>query len=144
MFCQSSFLTILSIGFVFSTNEMGTAITENVSTKASKVDRNEVTSSQTKLDQVEVASTSILKDLNQINEAQRVQGEPNKKRMISHERKVNLHPSNRETAKKRMISLEKKVLLNPKKRRAGGRSFGAPKITYNETAIKSGTYFYTL
>ena len=141
MFCQSSFITILSIGLVIFTNEIGIAVTENVSTKTSKVDQNEVTSSQTKSNQVEVASTSILKDINQINQAQRVQGEPSKGRMISHEGKVFLSPSNRKTGKKRMISVEEKVVLNPKKRRTGGRTFGAPKITYNETAIKRGNYF---
>ena len=78
----------------------------------------DVSTESTKVDQVEVAST--MKIINQVNEAGRVQEQINKKRRKSGGRTLG---------------------FNPNKRKTSGRSFGAPRSTFDNSKIKSGIHF---
>ena len=70
-------------------------------------------------DQVEVAST--LKIVNQANKADLAEGQINKKRRKS---------------------AGSTVRFNPNKRKTSGRSFGAPRPSFDNSKIKSGIHFY--
>ena len=82
MFCKLPFLTIIFIGIVIFENKIPLSFAKDVSTEPTKVD------------QVEVAST--LKIINQVNEADRVQGQINKKRRKSGRRTLIFNPGSLE------------------------------------------------
>ena len=106
MFFKLPFLTIIFVGIVIFENKIPLSFAKDVSTESTKVD------------QVEVAST--LKIINQVNEADHVQGQINKKRRKSGRRTL---------------------IFNPNKRKTSGRSFGAPRPSFDNSKIKSGIHF---
>ena len=75
----------------------------------------------TEVDQVEMAST--LKIVNQANKADLAEGQINKKRRKSAGRIVH---------------------FDPNKRKTSGRSFGAPRSSFDDSKIKSGIHFYSM
>ena len=107
MFFKLPFLTIIFVGIVIFENKIPLSFAKDVSTESTKVD------------QVEVAST--LKIINQVNEADRVQGQINKKRRKSGRRTL---------------------IFNPNKRKTSGRSFAAPRAVFDNSKIISGIHFY--
>ena len=125
MFCKLPFLTIIFIGIVIFDNKIPLSFAKDVSTEPTEVD------------QVEMAST--LKIFNQVNEADRVEGQINKKRRKIAEGQIN------QINKKRRKSVGRTVVLNPNKRKTSGRSFGAPRsveqVKVDNSRIKSGIYF---
>ena len=125
MFCKLPFLAIIFIGKVIFDNKIPLSFATDVSTKPTEVD------------QVEMAST--LKIFNQVNEADRVEGQINKKRRKIAEGQIN------QINKKRRKSVGRTVVLNPNKRKTSGRSFGAPRsveqVKVDNSRIKSGIYF---
>ena len=80
----------------------------------------DVSTESTKMDQVELAST--LKIINQENEADLAEEQINKKRRKS-------------------SGPGRTVRFNPNKRKSSGRSFGAPRSTFDNSKIKSGIHF---
>ena len=108
MFCKLPFLTIIFIGIVIFENKTPLSFAMDVSTK------------QTDVEQVEVAST--LKIINQENEADLAEEQINKKRRKS-------------------SGPGRTVRFNPNKRKSSGRSFGAPRSTFDNSKIKSGIHF---
>ena len=79
----------------------------------------DVSTIQTDVEQVEVAST--LKIINQENEADLAEEQINKKRRKS-------------------SGPGRTVRFNPNKRKSSGRSFGAPRSTFDNSKIKSGIH----
>ena len=106
MFCKLPFITIILIGIVIFENKTPLSFAMDVSTI------------QTDVEQVEVAST--LKIINQVNEADLLEGQINKKRRKS---------------------AGSTVRFNPNKRKTSGRSFGAPRPSFDNSKIKSGIHF---
>ena len=107
MFFKLPFLTIIFAGIVIFENKIPISFAKDVLTES------------TKMDQVEVAST--MKIINQVNKADRVQGQINKKRRQSGGRTL---------------------IFNPNKRKTSGRSFGAPRAAFDKSKIISGIHFY--
>ena len=106
MFCKLPFLTTIFIGIVIFDNKLPLSFAKDVSTEPTEVN------------QVEMSST--LKIVNQVNEADLVEGQ---------------------IKKKRRKSVGTSVLVNPKKRKTSGRSFGSPRSVFDNSKIKSGIHF---
>ena len=124
MFCKLPFLTIIFIGIIIFENKIALSFAKYVSTEPTKVD------------QVEVAST--LKIINQVNEADLVEGQINKKRRKIAEGQIN------QINKKRRKSVGRTVVLNPNKRKTSGRSITASRVVFDNSKIISGIHFYSL
>ena len=107
MFFKLPFLTIIFVGIVIFENKIPLSFAKDVSTESTKVD------------QVEVAST--LKIIDQVNEADRVQEQINKKRRKSGGRTLG---------------------FNPNKRKTSGRSITASRVVFDNSKIISGIHFY--